>query len=235
MIKIAICDDEDEFLEKMDSYLKRLFKDRSDIVVHRYSDGETLINECDKDNWYDAYFLDIQMKDVDGINVAKRIRRDNEEACIVFVTAYIDYSLEGYRVDAIRYVLKNSQLFEKYVVEAIEVICRNIQCRDCAIEVNKGKKKITIQQGDIEYVESRAHMVILYMSNGEQINVREKLSNILDKLRQDAFCAIHKSFLVNINYVKVWGFSEVAMMGGASLPVSRSNRANIVRFMSNGH
>ena len=73
------------------------------------------------------------------------------------------------------------------------------------------------------------------MSNGEQINVREKLSNILDKLRQDAFCAIHKSFLVNINYVKVWGFSEVTMMGGASLPVSRSNRANIVRFMSNGH
>ena len=77
---------------------------------------------------YQIIFLDINMKQMDGIETAKNVRAYTEESFVVFVTAYIDYSLEGYQVGASRYILKNNLNFREQIYECMDAITKKMKC-----------------------------------------------------------------------------------------------------------
>lgn len=109
MLKIAICDDEKVFRDNINKYVAAYLNEKEiSYEIDTFSSGKEIIDLGIEIKQYNIIFLDINMDDVDGIVTAQKIREYSSEIYIVFVTAYINYSLEGYKVDAIRYLLKNN-------------------------------------------------------------------------------------------------------------------------------
>ena len=107
IINIAICDDENYFTEELKNILSDCMLEKGLVFeIDTYSSGAKLISLGIGMLQYSIIFLDINMEKVDGIKAAEKIREISREVFIVFVTAYVNYSLEGYRLDAVRYLLK---------------------------------------------------------------------------------------------------------------------------------
>lgn len=109
MINIAICDDEELFIKKEKDIISKYVQAKGyEYQIDVYLSGKKFL-ESEKSNQYDIVFLDISMGEIDGIETAKCIRSFNNKVYLVFVTAFIIYSTEGYKVDASRYILKNDK------------------------------------------------------------------------------------------------------------------------------
>ncbi len=107
MFRIAICDDEEYFRNREKKLIEQYMgKRKYDCLIDLYASGEKLLERTDTDMPYDVIFLDISMEEMDGLQTAGRIRKLSENVYIVFVTAYITYALDGYKVGAVRYLLK---------------------------------------------------------------------------------------------------------------------------------
>lgn len=107
MIKIAICDDEQCFYDSIHRYINGYMSHRrEECEVNIFSSGEELLGKMEALREYTIIFMDINMQGMSGYDAALEIRKYNKDAFIVFVTAYLDYSTEGYKVGAIRYLIK---------------------------------------------------------------------------------------------------------------------------------
>ena len=123
MFKIAICDDENLFTEELKELISGYMMEKGlAFEIDIYSSGEALIELGIEVVRYTIVFLDINMEKVDGIKTAEMIRKVSREVFIVFVTAYVDYSLEGYRLDVVRYLLKGNVNFQSKVNECMDAI-----------------------------------------------------------------------------------------------------------------
>ena len=107
MIHIAICDDEEYFRMREEKLVGEYMKKRKyGCTIDVYPSGKEMLHAADVSMQYDIIFLDINMEEMDGLETARRIRQASAKVHIVFVTAYITYALEGYKVNAARYLLK---------------------------------------------------------------------------------------------------------------------------------
>ena len=104
MLRIAICDDEIQFQKMIKTILEEYLNTKEmEYSIDLYESGVDLLNGDIEVSTYDIVFLDINMAELDGLDVAKKIREYSEDIEIVFVTAYASYSMEGYKVRAVRY------------------------------------------------------------------------------------------------------------------------------------
>ena len=205
MIHIAICDDEDGFLfleqKLVSAYMERhVYQYRVDT----FSSGMDLLQQDNAIVNFDIIFLDINMNELDGIETAKKIRESGSNAYIVFVTAFVTYALEGYKVDAVRYLLKESDSLEASIEECLDIIIQRMnyqENRETFVFV-EGEK--TISPDDIVYIESNLHKLTFHLAKTtkERYSMYEKLDNIDNRICKYGFCRIHKSFLVNLKYVE---------------------------------
>lgn len=123
MFKIAICDDENLFTEELKELISGYMMEKGLIFeVDTYNSGEALVELGVGVVRYTIVFLDINMERIDGIKTAEMIRKVSREVFIVFVTAYVDYLLEGYRLDVVRYLLKGNANFQSNVNECMDAI-----------------------------------------------------------------------------------------------------------------
>lgn len=225
MFCIAICDDEEYFCIK-EKELVAGFMDckgypyRIDI----FSSGRELLDSPDLISQYDVIFLDVNMRELDGIETAKEIRKITRETYIVFVTAFITYAPEGYKVDAIRYLLKDDACLEKAVVECLETIVykMNYEEQKHVFEFQEGKLEIFFE--DILYIESNLHKLIFHLTGNRKTKytMYAKLDDMDELLRDAGFCRLHKSYLVNLRYVESIKRYQAELSDGNSLGISKS-------------
>ncbi len=144
------------------------------------------------------------MEKMDGIKVAEKIRAASREVFIVFVTAYVSYSLEGYRLDAVRYLLKGSENFQGTVNECMDAIIGklNYSVAKRKFEFKEGTKEVSLDR--LLYIESKLHKLEFHImeDNLNTYTMYEKLSALEDTLKSDDFIRIHQSYLVNIKHIK---------------------------------
>ena len=106
MFRIAICDDEKIFRDDLKEILIRYMTDRGIMLeIDTFSSGKEFVELGIEMVKYKIVFLDINMDELDGIMTAKKIRENSKDMFIVFVTAFVNYTIEGYKVDAVRYIL----------------------------------------------------------------------------------------------------------------------------------
>ncbi len=194
MLKIAICDDEEIILKKIEKSLKiELENLKIKYELKSFVKGETLLKYQNIDD-FDILFLDIELKTINGIDIAHILRNNGYENTIVFVTSFADYSIIAYKVNAFRFILK-----DKLETELSECI-KNLV-------VKLGLKKISfddvmIDIKDIVYIESIKHQVIIHFINGDEYRVYDTLDNVEKKINSSNLIRIRKSYLVNIIYIK---------------------------------
>lgn len=205
MLRIAICDDEKHFRLREKELIEKYMEEREySFQIDLYVSGEELLSAPDSVLKYDVIFLDISMEELDGLKTAEAIRELSVDVCIVFVTAYITYVLEGYKVDAVRYLLKEDDSLESAIAECLNAIIKRIDYKKTMYELDfqNGKKKLPADS--IVYVESRLHKVIFHVPEAEPTEYfrYDRLDAVEKELQKYGFCRVHQSFLVNMKYAK---------------------------------
>lgn len=205
MLEIAICDDEEYFLEQekelISRYMNRFgYQFRIDTFVS----GVEFMAVGDRISKYDIVFLDINMREMNGLETARKIRQYTKEAYIVFVTAFITYSLEGYKVDAVRYILKDNDSLEKAIIECLDtIICKMHYVENkYTFDFQEGRKTLFLD--DILYIESNLHKLVFHLTGKKsgRYTIYGRLDYIDEMLHDFNFCRVHKSYLVNLKYME---------------------------------
>ena len=168
---------------------------------------------------YDLIFLDIQMKQMDGMKLAEKIREQDDRVLLVFTTSYEDYAIAGYDVGAFAYLLKPlapDKVFQT-LSKAAGTMKRNPS--DARILHSEGEN-IRIYPSEIRYIEVQGHTLSFHMRE-EIIHCRARLADIERNLPRPPFSRSHRSYLVNLAYVDKIG-KEGLRIGRNLIPVSRN-------------
>ena len=216
-MRIAICDDEEIYRIELKTILDKMLAN-ADYDIDTFADGKHLIEEFSACP-YDLVFLDIEMPAVDGITLAKMIRTKSENVFIVFLTSHIEYALEGYEVNALRYLTKPVDTGKlKEVIKYVQ----DKQAGSRQIIIKEDGEDILIDINDVIYMESMNQNVRLVTSKGEHI-IRYNIGDFEEELKNDGFFRIHRGYLISLSKVKKLARNDVVMDGDVILPVSRNN------------
>ena len=172
----------------------------------------------------DIAFLDIDFagKRYNGIDIARKLRIFREDAVIVFVTNYIEYAPEGYEVNAFRYVLKSDirEKLPQYLPEVLEQLRNEKQ----TLRIQISGEVIDIPLSEIRYIESEKHTVIVHTLR-KDYTYYSSLAALEEQLELKGFLRIHKSYLVNMNYLKRYQSQGAVLIDGTCLRVSEKSYA----------
>ena len=198
MIRIAIVEDDDLYIEQLQQYLKDYQKEcGEDFEVKIYRDGDGIT--ADYKAQYDIILMDIQMRFVDGMTAAEEIRRMDAEVIIIFITNMSQYAIRGYEVGALDYILKPVAYFPftQKLGRAIARLKKKTK-RSLVIQIKGGVQRLEVS--DIYYVESQAHNLIYHTRDGVFV------SSGTMKQAEETLCGMHfsrgnKGYLINLEHV----------------------------------
>lgn len=217
MIRIAIVEDEDFYVEQLTEYLKRYEQEENeklDITVYRDGDGITQKYKFQ----FDIILMDIQMKFVDGMTAAEEIRKIDSKVVIMFITNMTQYAIRGYEVDALDYILKPVAYFafSQKLNRAIERIKKR-ERRYIMISVKGGMVRLEVT--DIYYVESQGHNLVYHIVGGTYVTAGT-MKSAEKQLSGMNFSRGNKCYLINLEHVE--GIKDkCAIVKGESLRISR--------------
>lgn len=215
-MRIAVCDDEPKYCQQVKMKIEHVFH-RLDLLVDTFLHGKDLLKRFQSQR-YDVIFLDIEMPELDGISLAKKLREESEDVILVFLTGHIEYALEGYEVNALRYLTKpvrEDKLREvlRYVME------QEKRRRSLWLKTDWGEERVAVS--DMIYLEAQ-NQNILVCTRDKKYVVRYNMGDFEDELRQDGFFRIHRGYLVSLDKIKGFHKREVLLEGDVRLPVSRT-------------
>ena len=215
-MNICICDDDTAVCEHLQSTIYKHGAHRLTI----YHSAEELLFECDGSFPFDCIFLDIQMKQMNGMECARKIRKFDKKVNIAFFSVIQDYVFEGYEVNAIRYLLK--PLREEQCFDLLDILEAALQKERSYIYLNKTR----IDCGRIRYVESIGHYTSIHVEqDGGGEEVLENKISLLELLSQlpECFVQTHRSYVVNLDYVESLIKEGCLLEGGTLIPISRKS------------
>ncbi len=164
MFKIAVCDDEKYFQNRIKEILTEYQKEKNmQYKIETFDSGKELL-DCETGiRQYKIVFLDMDMDDLNGILTARKIRELNEDVFIVFVTAYTKYFFKGHKMDAVRYILKDNETMTFYIYECMDAVYKKMEDKSIwkEFKFTIGYRKISLDH--ILYIESRLHKLEFHM------------------------------------------------------------------------
>lgn len=240
MIRVAVCDDEKPVREYLVSLIQ---KQGRRCRILEYASAPDCLAEAEV---FDLLFLDIGMEasgcGMDGISLAKRIRElaIDPQPLIVFVTGHEQYVFDAFDVNAFQYLLKpvDEQRFAEVFGRAAEsVLSRDERFRKPdPLVIQYANTSRAIPLDDIYYIESSNHKVVIYLK-GEKCAYYAKIGALEEQLR-GRFFRIHKGYLVNLTYVDTYNKTELTLVNGEKLLISKYKYGAFVkaylRFVKQG-
>lgn len=225
MLKIAICDDELYFSEILRKYLEEyLGRKHRQYEIDIFESGEAFLKKKREIISYEIVFLDVCMGSLNGIEIAKRIREYSDNLYIVFVTAYIDYSLEGYKVNAIRYLLKDNESMQVNISECMDTIIDRMEhgAIQKTFSFAKGKKDILLDR--LVYIESKLHRIEFHEVGDKKANyyMYGVLNDLENELKGCGFVRVHQSYLVNMKHISQIANYKVFLKNGRQLNIPKT-------------
>ena len=218
-MRLAIVDDEEVFrLQVADSIFSLYGRENASCFL--YSDGSELVKSFENGFKTDAIFLDIEMKELDGMSTAKVIRNYSKDIPIIFLTSHTEMAMEGYEVDAFRFLAK--PVNKDKLLEALRDLEKKLKV-DEKIILRKDGEEVICPVKDLIYVEA-ANNSVRFVFRKDTVELRMKFTEAqktVDGVSSDFF-KCHRSYYVNLAHVKKLGSTDCMMDNGDVLPVARS-------------
>lgn len=224
MFRIAICDDSPADLQIISDYLEEFGKG-TPLFVSSFSSGVELVAHYKSKHDYDLIILDMMMDRMSGIEAAKRIRLIDEDVVILIVTATIEYAIEGYTVNAARYIVK--PVDKREFLKTLHNIFQVLEKRQEAVFTFPSKSGITrMSMEDIYYFESDIRMMKVVSRLGTY-TFTGRISMIEEQTREHGFIRIHKSFIANMGHIHNIYKESVTMDNQDVLPLSKHKHKEV--------
>ena len=217
MIRIAICDDEKHMSDHIRSMVLNFFRKKNrEISLRMFSGGEELLSY---NGQIDILFLDIQMKGMDGMETARKLRADQFRGFLVFITVLKEMVFQSFEVQAYDYLVKpvDKKQFEK-TMERLYASMQN--AREDSLLVQKGYEGRIIPKDEIVFCEVIDRKIYLNLASGDVVDYYERIENLEAKLDKH-FYRCHRSYLINLKHLKGYKNGTACMDNGKKIPVSR--------------
>ncbi len=228
-VKIAVCDDS-ESDRKYISGLVHQWAVKTGRTVHitTFSSAENFLFCYSEEKDYDILLLDIEMGGIDGVAMAKRIRRENDTVQIVFITGYSDYISEGYEVAALHYLMKPVKEDKLFSVldRAVVKLIKN----ERVLNIKSGGEMIRIPVYQIRYADVYGNYVTIHAA--EDFTVKMTLGE-LEKDLDDRFYRVSRSVVVNLTFISRVTKREIKLNDGTSVPLPRGAFDGVNRAIIN--
>lgn len=224
MYQIAICDDEEQELDKVEHMLRAFDRSSDGFAIKRYTDAKALLLEI-KANAYqpDIILLDIYMPYATGIETAKKLRDMGNTGSVIFVTSSKEHALEAFGVSASGYLVK--PIYEKALFDAMERAMENLaarQCRYILLETEDHVRKIAL--GDIIYCEAQRKTQCVYLQGGETVLLHMTMAKLCETLcSYREFTKIGVSYVVNLEHIERLGTQMLYLDNGTEIYLPRGS------------
>lgn len=196
VLRIAICEDTESDLKNLKALIESA---RIGYSLDVFTTGEEFIQHFSK-GAYDLIFLDVFMNELSGVETAEKIRELDTEVVIVFTTTSEDFTREGYRLNAYKYMIK--PVLKEDVIESLDLATvkrdRNLEA---SLEIISEGKPVSIPFNTIEYIESRDSRSYIVTEGGREYVVSTSLDSLETMLQSPQFLRSHRAFIVNLDHV----------------------------------
>lgn len=225
-------DDEPLALNQICEYVKQVpFLELAGRASDAFGAMEILAKEH-----VDLIFTDINMPDLNGLEFVKALDR---RPLVIFTTAYSEYAVEGFKVDALDYLLKPFSFADllKSANKALKQLSLEHEARTLTSDsqpfmyVKADGKAMRINYSEIDYVEGKSEYVRIYLESAKPIMTLLSLKLMEEHLPQQSFMRIHRSYIVNIHKVKQASGNHVLLCGGQELPIGDQYRDSFNSFL----
>ena len=217
MIRIAICDDEKHMSDHIRSFVSYFFRKKNrEISLRIFSSGEELLSY---NGQIDILFLDIQMKEMDGMETARKLRAGQFRGVIIFIKVLKEMVFQSFEVQAYDYLVKpvDDKQFEK-TMDRLYASMQNAS--EDSLLVQKGYEGRIIPKDEIVFCEIIDRKIYLNLASGEVVDYYERIENLETKL-DNRFYRCHRSYLINLKHLKGYKNGTACMDNGKEIPVSR--------------
>lgn len=224
MYKIAICDDNPADIRLLCSYLEAS-SIASDISISTFKNGAELVTFYKEKNCFDLIILDMMMDHLSGIEAAEAIRKIDESVTILIVTATVEYAIDGYKVNAVRYIVKP---VEKYsFLKLIETLYAEHNKKQEFFYTFPSKSGTTaIPMEDIYYFESELRSIHVSSRQGDY-TFTGRISSIEEETSGHNFLRVHKSFIVNMKHIHNIYKDSITLDTGVTIPLSHHKHKEV--------
>lgn len=229
MLKIAVCDDE----KNIRSYLISLIREQ-DVTceITEYASAEEYLSDGAE---HDLLFLDIELDGsepgMDGMGLARQIREREQgrQPVIIFVTGHEKYVYDAFDVGAFQYLVKpvDERKFTEIFRRAQDKILSEAEQRKKTLVIQRGGVNKAIPLDNIYYMESQGHKIMLSTKDGK-MEYYARIGDLEEELR-GYFCRIHKGYLVNLACVDEYSKTEILLINGDRLPLSKYKYEDFVK------
>lgn len=225
-MKIAIIEDEPVHAELLGNYLKKWGRQRQVLLEIIYCpSAENFLFEWETEPDFTVLFVDIQMQEMNGMELAKLVRKKDKNISIIFTTGISDYMEEGYEVEAVHYLIK--PINEKKIWECMDkVASRSDRMHYILVHAKDEVYKLAVEE--VNYIEARGHGCVIetvHREGGELkaefLEVREGISELENQVKMHAFIKCHRSYLCGIRNIHHIGRTEIVFDNGSCIPISR--------------
>lgn len=224
MIRLCICDDNEIDNQQMKVLMESFMKEHPEypIQVEYFISSYEVIEYINKFGGFDIYILDIIMPDVDGLQLARKIRERDDACEILFLTISCEYAIDAFQVKARNYLVKPIYKvdFDREVLISIRNICSARQS-SLLLKTKEGYRKILLHE--LVMIEGFDHRQICTFSDGSKLETTVTLTSLYKEIKAyPCFYMPHRSYIINLDYVCGITAQNILFHGGKTIPVSRN-------------
>lgn len=223
-MNVLICDDDPLTIEQIKRELNTYCLETEPIT-------NLFTFSCAKDipslEQYDIAFLDLDMNDMNGIELARNLRKVRPDAVIIFVTNFIQYAPEGYEVQAFRYLLKKD--LHTKLINYFELAIQEFIKSRKIVTISINGEAIDIPVQNILFLESNRRLITMHLiaTSRSSYEFYGNMANLTQKLGILGFLRVQKSFLVNMEYIELFQYGKLRLKTGQLLTTSEKNHAEL--------
>ena len=220
MFRIAVCDDDTAFIQRLETMLESWPDRPAHTVVIAFENGDGLVQSHNSDP-FDVILLDMVMPLQSGMETAREIRLRDKQVKIVFLTASPEFAVESYSVKANGYLLK--PVSEQTLFACLDELVQESALASPSITVRGMHSVQRILVENIEYVEAQNKHILFSLRDGTHILTTDPLY-LHEKMLtlRDGFFKCHRSYIVNLNEIDCYSARELTTRSGYRIPVARS-------------
>lgn len=225
--RIAICDDEEQTAKMITGNLEKgANRCGVEIAIRFFRSGREYLNHM-IEKWEDIVILDIDMPVMNGLEVAREIRKQNEDIILIFLSAHSEYVFQSFEVQPFRFIRKDMMEIELFL--GLRAAVSVVEARKKRyMHLTGGDGEEVVAAADIIYAELWKRRLHFHLSDGRDLSVKMTVRELCERLEGDSFTLLHSGLMVNIAYIRSYTKLDVTLTNNEKLPIART-RADEVK------
>ena len=232
IMRIALCDDDEEAMLKNQKILKEcLYETKIAAEIKTYRSSDFLLYDIQEDQYFDLLLLDIEMPRINGMQIAKNVKKIAPETLVIFITSHSEYAIDSFELSVFRYIEKGPTIKEKLTYALIDGLNYIEIQKNQMYTIATPTRYERIPYRKILYLQKEGKYTILTTTNGET-QIRKSLTEVYEEINSEEFVYIDRSCIVNLVHLMRIEKMDAVMRNAVSLPISKKRLGELKNLIN---